>query len=382
MQAYVYTDKSLERQAGRFVWLSINTEDAKNTDFLAKYRVPALPTMFVVEPGRETVLMRYVGGANAKQLSKMLDDARAKSAGAEDLLLASADKLAAEGRQDEAAKLYASALEKAPKGWKRRTRAAEALVVALSLTGKNEECATRAESLLASTRGSVGGANIAATGLGCATGLDSKFAGRASLIATLEASTRAALDDPKLDISDDDRSSILIALIGAREAAEDKEGARRLTEEWAGFLEGAAAKAKTPQQRAVYDSHRLSAYIELGAAEKAIAMLERSQRDFPDDYNPPARLASAYRAMKKYDEALAASTRALSLAYGPRKIGILRTRADIYNEKGDKESARKTVEEAIRYAKSLPAAQRNDRTIAALEKKLAELQGSGSAILQ
>ena len=34
MKAYVYTDKSLERYAGRFVWLSINTEDAKNAAFL------------------------------------------------------------------------------------------------------------------------------------------------------------------------------------------------------------------------------------------------------------------------------------------------------------------------------------------------------------
>ena len=63
-------------------------------------------------------------------------------------------------------------------------------------------------------------------------------------------------------------------------------------------------------------------------------MLEASERDFPDDYNPPARLALAYRAMKKYDEALAASDRALARAYGPRKLVILQARADIYDEEG------------------------------------------------
>jgi len=43
-------------------------------------------------------------------------------------------------------------------------------------------------------------------------------------------------------------------------------------------------------------------------------MLEQSQREMPDDYNPSARLAIAYRAMKKWPEALAASDRALSMA--------------------------------------------------------------------
>ena len=45
-------------------------------------------------------------------------------------------------------------------------------------------------------------------------------------------------------------------------------------------------------------------------------LFEQSQRDFPDDYNPPARLALAYRALKRWDEALAASDVAMSKAYG------------------------------------------------------------------
>jgi hypothetical protein len=74
--------------------------------------------------------------------------------------------------------------------------------------------------------------------------------------------------------------------------------------------------------------------------------------------------------MKKYDDALAASDRALAKAYGPRKLGILQTRADIYKEKGDLASARRTIEEAVRLAESLPEGQRSERTIASLKKKL------------
>ncbi len=374
MQAYVFTDKSLGRQAGRFVWLSINTENARNADFLGKYRIPALPTMFVLDRTGQKVLLQYVGSATAPQLGKMLDDVRARSPSEADTTLAGADKLAAEGKQADAAKLYAAALEKAPKGWSLRERTAEALVLGLALSGQDEECATRARSLFPSMKGTASGANVAATGLGCAAGLDAKNPKRAELLAALEPPTREALASPKLSLSADDRSGLYLTLSAARQAAGDKDGARTLIEEMVEDLERAAREAKTPQQRAVYDSFRLSAYMDLGTPEKAIPMLEQSQRDFPDDYNPPARLALAYRAMKKYDQALAASDRALSRVYGPRKITVLRARADIYTGMSDKEAARKTIAEAIEFAKSLPPAQRSARTIAALEKRLADMK--------
>jgi thioredoxin-like negative regulator of GroEL len=372
MQAYVLTDKSLERQAGRFVWLSINTENAKNADFLGKYRISALPTMFVLDRTGQNVMLRHVGSATVPQLGKMLDDVR-RSGGDAEAALAAADKLAAQGNQEDAAKLYASALDKAPKGWSKRGRTAEALILALATSGQDEACATRARDLYSSMKGTVSGANVAVTGLGCAAELDEKNPKRAALIAALEPPSREALANAKLALTADDRSGIYLTLASAREAAGDKDGARKLTEEMVADLEKAAREAKTPQQRAVYDSFRLSAYIELGTPEKAIPMLEQSQRDFPDDYNPPSRLAVAYRAMKKYDEALTASDRALALVYGPRKITVLRARADILTAKGDKEGARQAIADAISFAKSLPSGQRNDRTIAALEKRLADM---------
>src|SRR5204863_8979775 len=122
----------------------------------------------------------------------------------------------------------------------------------------------------------------------------------------------------------------------------DEEGTHKLREEWASFLEGEAKKVKTVEQRAVFDSHRVSAYMSLKEPERAVPMLEQSERDLPNDYNPPARLGAIYRTMGKYDEALAAYDRALAKAYGPRKIGILRGKADTYALKGDKESAKRT----------------------------------------
>jgi tetratricopeptide (TPR) repeat protein len=102
-------------------------------------------------------------------------------------------------------------------------------------------------------------------------------------------------------------------------------------------------------------------------------MLEQSERDFPDDYNPPARLAVAYNAMNEYDKALAASDRALARVYGPRKLAVLSVRADIFAAKGDPKAARETIGEAVEFAKALPEGQRSERRITALEKRLASM---------
>jgi hypothetical protein len=78
--------------------------------------------------------------------------------------------------------------------------------------------------------------------------------------------------------------------------------------------------------------------------------------------------------MKRWDEALAPSDRALAKAYGPRKLGIYSTRADIFSGKGDQEAARRTLEEAIAYADALPPGQRSETAIAGLRRKLAALK--------
>ena len=369
MRAFVFTDKALERYAGQFVWLAVDTEDSKNAAFLQKYPVGALPTLFVIDPKREAAVVHYVGGATVPQLTKLLNDGasavRAKSLTPSDALLASAEKLSAQGLKDESIKLYQQALEKSPKDWPRYGRTAESYTIALAMKGDNATCAEQAHTLYPRLKGTPSGANVAANGLGCAAELK-----RPELLADLEQWTLESLHNPEIVMSGDDRSGMYGALVDARESQNDEAGAHKLREEWIGFLEGEAAKAKTAEQRAVYDPHRLSLYIDLKTPEKAIPMLEETVRDFPKDYNPHARLALAYKTMKKYDEALAEIDRALAMSYGPRRIGQFRTRADILTAKGDKEGARKTIEEALAYAKALPSGQRSATTIASLEKKL------------
>jgi tetratricopeptide (TPR) repeat protein len=215
---------------------------------------------------------------------------------------------------------------------------------------------------------------VATSGLDCALALDPTDPERPSAITEMEADLRRVLADPKAGSAADDLSSGYYSLVEARKDQGDEAGARRDAEAWAAFLETQAAAAQSPEQRAVFDSHRLSAYLELGEPERAIPMLEASEKDLPEDYNPPARLAVAYLAMNKLDEALAASDRALPKVSGPRRLRVLQNRADVFAARGDVAAERETLEQAVAYAERLPSGRRSERMLKALRKKLSDLQ--------
>lgn len=372
MAAFVFTDKSLEPNAGRFVWLKIDIENSKNSAFLTKYKIEAVPSLYVFNPKSETVAIRYVGAATVPQLKKLLADGERAVAGRGGRLaqaLGRADKLYGAGRNAEAAKAYQETLKLAPAGWPRYGRTVESLLFALSSTNESETCANIAKQTYPKLRKTSSSANVAAMGLDCAVSLPSTNHFRSELVAQLRQYALEVVAS-NVTMAADDRSGVYGSLVSEREEAGDEPGTKDVAGKWAAFLEKEAAAAKSPEARTVFDSHRLSAYLAVDQPERAIPMLQQSERDLPDDYNPPARLAIAYLAMKKYDEALAASDRALPKVYGPRKLGVLRTRADIYKGKGDIDAAKKTIEDAIAFAESLPEGQRSERSIAALKKRL------------
>jgi len=370
MRAYVFTDASLARYAGRFVWLSVDIDNAANAKFSTKFKTPGVPTFFVIDAKSEAVSTRYVGGFTVASLKKFLDDnaPKGKPTTGDDALLR-ADRLSTEAKYDEAATAYEEAMKSLPGKSLRHHRAAEGFVFSLQMKNDSAACANRGLEIARSLSGTVSGANIASMALDCESGLKDEQR-NASTLAALEKIVAEAVTSPKLDLSGDDRSGYYISLIGAHDASKDEAGATKLRKEWSAFLDHEAARAKTAEERAVYDPHRLTAYIELKVPEKAIPMLELSEKEFPSDYNPPSRLSAAYRAMKKWDEAIAASKRALSKAEGPRRLVIYRGLADGYLGRGDNASARTTLKEAVDYAGKLPEGQRNANAIASLQKKL------------
>ncbi len=386
MRAYVWTDGRLHRDAGRFVWLAINTEKSENAAFLAKYPVPALPTFFVIDPRSESPVLRWTGGMSVDQVEKVFDDGETAYRHAvgtpttgPDAALERADLLYGQGKYPESAAAYRAAIAGAPDGWPAYGRSIENLMFALSESDSNAAILELATDSYPRLKGTAHAASAAASALDASSSLPDSVPDKKRLMTEWEARLRASLADPTIDYAGDDRSGYLITIMEAHKAAGDSIGARRVAEEWAQTLEQAAAEAHTPEQRVVYDPHRLSAYIELGTPEKAIPMLEQSHKDFPNDYNPLARLALAYKAMKQWDQAIHYSDRALALAYGPRKLLFYSQRAEMFAGKGDVAGQRKTLEEALAYAKTLPEQQRSKNTLASLQKKIDALATASSA---
>jgi tetratricopeptide (TPR) repeat protein len=375
MRAFVFTDPALTSRAGQFVWLELNADDERNAAHRERLSLDALPTFYVLNASDESVVMRRVDGMSVAEMLGFLDEARVAAAGTTpssplEAALMRADRLHGDGKKVEAAAAYREVLDQAPAGWPPYGRAVGALLFLQQSLDEEARCLALAREALPRLAGSPASVMVARGGLDCALGLAKGDAGRGAAIAEMEAATRRTLVDAGLGAIADDVSTSYLSLIQARKDAGDPKAATKDAEAWAAFLETQAAAATTPEQRAVFDSHRLSAYLELKQPERAIPMLRASERDLPGDYNPPARLALAYLRMKKLDEALAASDRALPKVRGPRRISVLQTRADIFAARGDAAASRETLEQALAYAESLPAGQRSEGTIKALRKRL------------
>lgn len=379
MRAFVFTDKALTRRAGQFVWLSIDTERAQNAAFMKKYPIRAWPSFYVIDPVKEAITLRWVGGATVAELGKLFDEeARKAGAGKPSEALARADALYSEGKYAESIPAYQEALGTMSKSARSYPRAVEALLFSLSVARQQAECVAVARSAMATVRPTAAAAVVAGSGLDCALRLPADASGRAGDVAAFEKDALAVLADPTLHLVADDRSALYGSLVDAREDAHDAAGAQRLANEWVAELDRAALAAKTPEQWTALDPDRLNAFDAAGQIEKAIPMLEKSEKEFPNDYNPPARLALVYLKLKRYDDALAASDHALAKVYGPRKLRVLAVRADIYKAMGDEAAVRRTVEEAVSYADALPAGQRSEAQVAALRKELEGLEAASS----
>src|SRR5712692_9978801 len=116
MRATVLKDPALVKHAGRFVWLSVDTERDRNETFIEKFPVDNWPTFYVVDASDETASLKWLGTATVPQLEKLFDDgeqAVRKGSGEDpERLLATADRAYATGQRAEAAKLYRAALQK------------------------------------------------------------------------------------------------------------------------------------------------------------------------------------------------------------------------------------------------------------------------------
>jgi hypothetical protein len=374
MRAYVLTDARLLKLAGRFVRLDIDTERPASAAFVERFPIDAWPTLLVVDPATEAVVVRWAGTATAAQVEQLaLDGERAIRAGKAskaDAALARADRLLGERRHAEAADAYREAVAQGGPAWPGRARAAESRVQALGISGDPRRCAAAAREALGAVHEAPGRARVVAQGLSCAIELEAGPDRDASL-AELERAARRVLG--ARGVLADDRSYLYETLCDARAAAGDAAGEKALARRWLAFVEREAGRARTPLARSAFDGPRLSAARRMGEPARALPALLASERDLPGEFVPPAHLAALYLDLSRPAEARAAAARALALAEGPRRIRVLVLRAEAEAALGDRAAARATLEQALREGEALPAAVRPGSQLDGARQRLAAL---------
>jgi tetratricopeptide (TPR) repeat protein len=382
VRAEVLSDPSLAPLAERAVFVAVDTDRPENAPFLARNSISVWPTFFVLDPASERVVGYWPGSASAAELRGLVEEGvAAMAAGREGSLDDLTAARGAHARRDfaRAASLYEGAVRALDAGSPRRSEALVGWIHALRAARAWDACARVGREHVGEVAGAAMPADFAGYLLECAEKLPpgaTRDAARAAAVARL----RSLASAPPADASPDDRADVLGMLAEALGDAGDAAGARRANEERLGVLERAAATAGTPERAATYDYARAMTYLALGRADDAVRMLEARERERPDGYETPARLADVLAAAGRPREALAAIERAIGRAYGPRRLRYLERRARLQAKLGDRAGQIATLREEVRGWEALARGQANaDRLAGARRRLAAALSGTSTA---
>lgn len=379
MQRTVMRDPGLKPVASAVVWLGIDTEIEGNKALVEKFPLDVWPTFLILNPDDETVIARWLGAASVPDFRGFVqqgaeayrarqkpqspaaaeqrkgDEARLQNdlpASADAYARALAQSPADDPQRPERLSLYANALRKL------HTAEASRTCVKLAL----DEMDQTGESAIVTDFIGFAGA--------CASALpkDDPDVVRLRVRSIQRLSVLLARSDAPL--SADDRSDGYAALIELLDAAGRHGDAETFARKRAAVLEAAAARASDATQAAIYDPHRTETYLYLQQPEKAEKLLAAREKEMPDDYNPPARLARVLLEEHKLPEAEAAVDRALSkMTRGNRRVGILGLKARILAARNEPVQA--VLKEQLEVMRGLPRFQRDPEAEQKLEQQLA-----------
>ena len=396
MKHDVFTDPSLGPLASRLVFVAVDSDRAESSDFVDRYGVRVWPTFFIIEPDGGQVVGAWTGAASARELRAFVEETlRDFDALRENKMpensptraLVHARAAEASGKADIALGHYRRAFDKADASWSRRSEALVGWIAAAKGARRRAECLDVGRRYLAEVKGAALPADFASYYLSCIEtpdpsetsqgrgGTERPLAaeGRARdkklhlapIVARLEAITLA----PGAEMSADDVADAWRILADARKAAGDAEGARRALERRLAVLEDAARRASSPEAAQTHDAGRASAYVALGRAPEAVALLEERERQLPDSYEAPARLSTVLVALGRREEALRALDRAIAKSYDLRRLDYLMRKAELLGALGER---RKVVSEVITGYEALPPTPTNRRRLEQARQRLAE----------
>jgi tetratricopeptide (TPR) repeat protein len=381
LKQFVLPDPALAPLAKAFVWLAIDSERASNRAFLERFATRSLPTLWVIDPVSEEPRLKWIGGATSQELASVLADARkldASSTGASgeiaeaDTLRLRGDRASAAGRAEEAVDHYRRAIAVAPADWSQRPRVLEALAMRLAELERHADNLELAVEETPRMPPGTSRLNVLLLGIDAASELPESDPARAAAIPVLIPLAERIVVNAGEPVLLDDRSSLYASLVSLLEMREP-DRARKLASEWSALLEAQATREATAAARRVWDAHRVDAYLALGEPARAIPMLEQSEREVPQDFNPPARLARVHLKLAQLPAARAAIDRALPRCDGPRKLRLFLLKADILVAAGDRPAARAALEEALAFARGANLPAQYERLRQTVERRAREL---------
>jgi thioredoxin-like negative regulator of GroEL len=376
MQTTVFADKSFEHDASKFVFVALDTDRDENAAAVAKFPPSAWPTFYVIGPD-EKVLARFVGAASVAQFRAFLDNGQRAMAGgvvgADAHLLAAERHLQAKQLAD-AERELAAALEKAPPTWPRRPDALTSLIGVLDKQKKHVPCLELAEKAMDDIGNAASASDFLYHATACAKEREKDEADRVKkLRERAVARWQKLLADPTAPLTVDDRSDAMMNQRATLDALGNKEAAKQLAEKQRALLDDAAAKATTPVAAMTFNWPRAEVYAYLGRPLDLVPALEKSARDLPLEYDPPARLGWIYLKGDKLAEAATWTDKAIGLAYGPRKARVLAQRAEIAARQNDKAGERRFREQIVKTLEALPPTQTTPDAIAKAKQAVADL---------
>jgi tetratricopeptide (TPR) repeat protein len=377
MKNFVFTDPALRPLAERVVFAAIDTDRPDAAGFLERHAVKAWPTFFVIDPATDQVVGYWAGSGSLREMRGFIEESVALvRGGATDpaaRAFAEARAAHAAGKLAEATAAYARTIVAAPPAWPGRSPALLGWMEALVSAQSWEGCVQLGRAQIHSVQGSSAPSDFASYLLTCAGKLPAgpeQTAARTAAVARLRDFTA----HPPPDAAVDDRQDALDQLASGLEDLGDAAGARRAQEERLSLLEQAAKTAPSPEIAHTFDYARAGTYVALGRVDDAVRMLQQRERELPDGYEPPARLAGVLYKAGRLAEAKAAVERAIARSYGPRRLRYVQLQGDILARLGDAAGALAARREEVKGWEALPAGQANPERLAEARRRLAEAE--------
>lgn len=378
MKGFVLPDPAVTSLRDRVVFATIDSDRPENEAFMDRYAVNMWPTLFVIDPDDERVLGMWPGSASVEELRKFIVDAvdAGKAAGdpqSPEAALVAAKAAQAAGKYAQATNHYELALRRGGADWSRRSEALHGLTFSTYRAGRFARCAELGAKHAEEIEGAAVPTDFSYVVLTCA--------GRVTVPAVRNRARAAALKRLERHVASfpasasvDDRADAL-GLLAGEVGKKDPKRREALLGRQLQLLEAAAAAAPGPQEASTFDYTRMNAYLALGRGEKAVALLSKRMVELPDNYEPAARLAQVFIALRMHERAREPLARAVKQSYGPRQLRYLEQSIDLELTLKDPESIEAAREAFLAAFERVPTerrksfAERARRVRAALDRK-------------